>query len=315
MTQETGWAFVGSSGWVTGRFAPSVRAAGQRIVGAYGSSAAGSARFAAEFDCRAYGSLDELLADDAVDVVWIASPTDLHPRHALAAADAGRAVLVEKPLAPDGAAGRALAEDLAKAGTVAATGFQHRFNPALAVLARALDEGRVGTVSALLVQHGGRGPAAPSAWRRDPVRSGGWSVADVGTHLIDIVRALLGEVEFCAARLSSPTRGLAVDDLSWLMLRRDEATAVLRASSGSPGPTAIELSGSEGWLRISDFWGGGGVLTDSEGRTEVLEPVDLYAAQVAAFSATVHGAAWAGATLADGAKVGELLSQARRLGG
>jgi 1,5-anhydro-D-fructose reductase (1,5-anhydro-D-mannitol-forming) len=311
--QQVGWGFVGTSGWVASRFAPSVQAAGQRVVGGYGSGAAGSARFAEQFGATAYGSLEELLADEAVQAVWVASPSDLHPEHARAAVRAGKAVLVEKPLAVDPDEARSLERDLAAAPVPVGVGFQHRFNPAVAALAGALADGRVGTLSSLVLHHAFAGPARPSAWRNEPERGGGWSIADLGTHLMDIARLLLGEVEFWAARLSSPTRGLAVDDLSWVMLARQQATVVLRSCTGTPGPGSyLEASGSAGWVRVGDFWTGGGRLTDSTGRDEPIAAVDLYAAQVSHFSAAVAGGAWTGAGLRDGVRAVELMDAARR---
>src|SRR6266700_802222 len=205
MTERpVGWAFVGTSGWVDSRFAPSVAAAGHKLVGAFGSSAEGSARFAHHYQCTPYDSLEQLLADDAVEAVWVASPTALHPDHARAAAKAGRAVLVEKPLSVEVAAARLLAEALAS--------------------------GQIGTLSSLTLHQGYAGPPKPSAWRTDPAQSGGWAIGDIGTHLLDLARYLLGEVDVHAARLSSPGRSLVVDDLCWIMLAHGEATVVLRAA-------------------------------------------------------------------------------------
>jgi hypothetical protein len=83
---------------------------------------------------------------------------------------------------------------------------------------------------------------------------------------------------------------------------------VVRAATGAAGPASfIEAIGSEGWVRAEGFWAGKARVTDSAGRDEELPAADLYAAQVAAFSAAVAGAWWAGATIADGVRVSELL--------
>ncbi|MFS8499138.1 MAG: Gfo/Idh/MocA family oxidoreductase [Micromonosporaceae bacterium] len=309
---EVGWAFVGTSGWVDSRFAPSVQRAGHRIVGAFGSSPEGSARFAERYGCKAYGSLAELLADDAVEAVWVASPTAYHPEHALAAAEAGRAVLVEKPVAADAASAHRMAEQLARYDVLIGTAFQHRFNPGVAAVARALAHGRIGTMCSLTIHRAVSGPPRPTSWRMDPRLSGGWSISDLGTHLIDMARHLTGEVDFLAARLSSPGRGLALDDLSVVVLTHGEATITVRAAMGMVGPGSyIEVSGTEGWLRLSDFWTGGGRLLDHTGTEVEIPATDPYVAQVRAFSAAVRGAAWVGATLADGVRVAELTEAAR----
>jgi len=319
MTERpVGWAFVGTSGWVDSRFAPAVVAAGHNVVGAFGSSAEGSARFAQHYGCSPYGSLEQLLADDAVEAVWVASPTALHPEHARAAAKAGRAVLVEKPLSVDLASARLLADELASAPIVAATGFQHRFNPGVAAFAEALASEQIGTLCALTIHHGYPGPPRPGAWRTDPAQSGGWAIGDVGTHLLDLVRHLVGDVdvEVAGARLSSPGRSLVVDDLCTIMLASGEATVVVRASTGAVvPPSVIEAIGTKGWVRLTDFWTGGGRLSDSAGNSREIAASDPYVAQVIAFSAAVRGAPWTGATIDDGAQVAELTSAAHEHSG
>lgn len=305
-----GWAFVGTSGWVASRFAPSVLAAGHRVVGAFGSSAEGSALFAERFGAAPYGSLQALLSDDAVDAVWIASPTPLHPEHAVAAVRAGRAILLEKPVAANAADASQLAAELAGVTTLIGTGFQHRFNPGVAAIAEALADGSLGELSSLVIQHSVAGPAAPATWRNDPA-SGGWAISDLGAHLLDVAQFLLPGASFWAARLSSPGRGLPVDDESWLMLAHGEATIVIRASTGAAAAaSSIEAIGTKGWIKATGFWTGGGLVTDSRGREQDLGAVDLYARQVAAFSAAVTGKAWTGATLADGVRVSELTDAA-----
>jgi 1,5-anhydro-D-fructose reductase (1,5-anhydro-D-mannitol-forming) len=307
-----GWAFIGTSGWVGSRFAPSVTAAGQRVLGAVGSSPSGSAAFAGRHGGRPYRDLAELLADPDVEAVWVASPTGLHDVHARAVAAAGKALLVEKPLTADVGSARLLVRDLAGAAGPIGVGFQHRFNPGIAALAGAVAEGVVGELSSLSLQHAVAGPSRPTEWRTDAAGSGGWSIADIGTHLLDLARHLVGEVELRSARLSSPGRGLDVDDLSVLMLVQGEATVLVRASTGTSGPpSAIELGGTRGWARLAGFWTGGGRYTDSLGADREIPAADPYVAQVAAFSAAVRGEPWRGARLDDGLRVVELVDAAR----
>lgn len=309
--RQAGWGFIGTSGWVAGRFAPAVQAAGHRVVGGFGSSAAGSEQFAERFGAMPYPSLDALLADDAVDAVWVASPTALHPAHARAVAAAGKPMLLEKPVAATAEQARLLAADLAAAPALAAVGFQHRFNPAVAAVAETLAKGQLGTLTSLVIQHSMAGPAVPTAWRADPA-SGGWAIADLGAHLLDIAGFLLPGAEFWASRLTSPGRGLPVDDEAWVMLGRGEATVVIRAATGGPGSASyVEAAGTGGWVRAEGFWAGTARVTDSAGRDEQVPPADLYAVQAAALSAAVTGAtAWQGATLTDGVTVSELLGAA-----
>jgi predicted dehydrogenase len=313
LDRPVGWGFIGSSGWVSGRFAKAVADAGQTVVGAFGSRPDGSAAFSRVHNCSAFRSLEEMLDDPAVEAVWVASPTVQHVNHALAAHAAGKAVLVEKPLAVDGQSARKLCEAV---GTdpdrLIATAFQHRFNPSVLAAKGVLEDGTLGRISSALIHRSVDVPGMPSAWRLDPLQSGGWSVTDIGTHLLDIARLLFGDVEFWASRLSSPGLGLGVDDLSIIVLRSGEASIVVRASSGTTGPASlIEISGSAGWARVDDFWGGAGRLTCSSEESRPISAADPYVHQVVAFSAAVRGAGWSGATLEDGRRVTEIVDEVR----
>lgn len=308
-----GWAFIGSSGWVTGKFAQAVVDAGQKVVGAFGSLPAGSVEFAQRYDCTAFQSLEEMLDHPAVEAVWVASPTAQHVDHALAVHAAGKAVLVEKPLAIDArSAGRLCEGVVPQPNLPAATAFQHRFNPSVVAVKALLDGGTLGEISSMLIHHSVIAPGTPTGWRRDPLQSGGWSVTDIGTHLLDIAGYLFGNVEFWASRLSSPGLGLGVDDLSIIILSSGQTSIVVRASTGTSGPDSlIEVSGSDGWARMADFWGGAGTLTHSVQGVHHIAPADPYVQQVAAFSAAVRGAEWCGATLDDGRRVTGIVDAAR----
>jgi 1,5-anhydro-D-fructose reductase (1,5-anhydro-D-mannitol-forming) len=312
--RPVGWGFIGSSGWVDSHFASSVKEAGHHVVGAYGSSAKGSLDFAEKHEAKAFASLDALLADDDVDAIWVASPTAQHADHAAAAAAAGRAVLIEKPLTTSAGDAHVLASQIAELGVVAGVGFQHRFNPGVQAVADRLREGVVGTVTTGLIHRSVVGPTSPSPWRTDIAQSAGWSVTDIGTHLLDTIAHLLGPLDLCGARLSSPGRGLAVDDVSTLLFAAGAATVVVRASTSSAGPPpAIEIGGTEGWVRLTDFWAGGGHLSDSTGLDLELPAVNVYALQVAAFSAAVRHGPWQGATIDDGVKIVEIVDAAHVL--
>src|SRR5262245_12338823 len=117
-----------------------------RLVAAADPRAEARARFAAEFGGRAYGDGEALCADPDVEVVYVASPHEHHAAHALAAARAGKHVLVEKPMALDVADGAAMIAAARAAGRVLVVGPSHGFDAPIARAAELIAEGRYGAV-------------------------------------------------------------------------------------------------------------------------------------------------------------------------
>ena len=115
------WGILGS-GWIAERFVPSVRRhTRQEIVAVAGRDPAKARAFAGRWEiATVHPSVEALVADPGIDAVYVATPHHLHFPCALAAIDAGKHVLVEKPLALNAAEARALAEAaLPRAGELA----------------------------------------------------------------------------------------------------------------------------------------------------------------------------------------------------
>ncbi|MFD9074299.1 Gfo/Idh/MocA family protein, partial [Streptomyces lasiicapitis] len=164
------------------RDAPPLRAAPARIGWA-----------AAETDWRA------LIARDDDDLVDICTPGDSHAEIAIAALDAGKHVLCEKPLAntvEEAEAMAAAAERAAARGQVAMVGFNYRRVPALALARRMVAEGRLGTlrhVRLTYLQDWLVDPSFPLTWRLRKDRAGSGALGDLGAHIVDLAQFLTGE--------------------------------------------------------------------------------------------------------------------------
>ena len=124
-----GAAVIGT-GFIGTVHVEALRRIGVNVLGVLGSSAErGAARADALGVPKAYASLDELLADEAVDVVHVTSPNDLHVSQAAAASRAGKHVVCEKPLAMTAEESAGLVELAARTGLVNATNFNIRYYP------------------------------------------------------------------------------------------------------------------------------------------------------------------------------------------
>jgi predicted dehydrogenase len=141
-----------------------------------------------------------LLARPDIDLVDICTPGDTHAEIAIAALEAGKHVLCEKPLANTVAEAEqmvAAAERAAADGVRAMVGFTYRRVPAIALARQLVAEGRIGDirhVRAQYLQDWIADPEAPLSWRLDKDKAGSGSLGDIGAHIIDLAQHITGEV-------------------------------------------------------------------------------------------------------------------------
>jgi predicted dehydrogenase len=227
-------------------------------------AAAGRLGWAAvETDWRA------LIARDDVDLIDICAPGDTHAPIAIAALQAGKHVLCEKPLANTLAEAEAMtaAADAAYAGGARAmVGFNYRRVPALALARKLVEAGRIGTlrhVRAVYLQDWLTDPDAPMTWRMRAERAGSGALGDLGAHIVDLARYLTGdEVTGVAAICTtftgkrplpdgSGTGTVTVDDAVVFTARLGGALAsfeATRCAAGRKNALRIELNGTAGSL-------------------------------------------------------------------
>lgn len=140
----------------------------------------------------------EVIARDDIDVVDIVTPGDSHAEIAIAALEAGKHVLCEKPLANTVAEGEAMAEAAERArarGIRSMVGFTYRRVPAVTLMRDMIAEGAVGTVQqvrAAYRQDWLVDPGMPLAWRLQKEHAGSGALGDIGAHIIDMTRFVTG---------------------------------------------------------------------------------------------------------------------------
>jgi predicted dehydrogenase len=195
-----------------------------------------------------------VLADPAIDGIVIATPHSRHAEHAVAAAEAGKPVFVEKPLALTLADARRIAAACDAAPVPLAVGHNRRFLPAFQALS---DELTAGAIGALLHIEGhfsapsGHG-YGPGSWRAAPGESPAGGLAGLGIHLVDAMIALAGPIRRVWAH--SRRRVLAgIDDTTTVVLELESGVmATLVSSTASPVLWSLRLSGSAGRLELAD---------------------------------------------------------------
>ncbi|HEV3382361.1 MAG TPA: Gfo/Idh/MocA family oxidoreductase [Trebonia sp.] len=197
-----GYGFMGrahSHAWHTvGRAFPDVPVKPRlaAICGRDKAAASAAARTlgweSAETDWRA------LIERDDIDLIDISSPGDTHAPIAIAALEAGKHVLCEKPLAntlAEAEAMAAAADSAYAGGTRAMVGFNYRRVPALALARQFIGDGRIGTIRhfrAVYLQDWLVDPEAPMTWRMQAERAGSGALGDLGAHIVDLARYLTG---------------------------------------------------------------------------------------------------------------------------
>jgi len=207
----------------------------------------------------------ELVKRSDVDIVDICTPPGTHAEIASAAAASGKAVICEKPLAVSYAQALGAAASVQRAGVLNSVGFNYRRLPAVSLMKRMVDEGAVGKVRlwrASWLSDEFVDPAIPFDWRFDRA-IGGSTIADLGSHLIDLALWMVGGVaEVCAQsatfvrKRANPggagSLAVTVDDASSALMRFESgARGVLemaRTAVRRPCDFTVEVNGESGTL-------------------------------------------------------------------
>ncbi|GAA1449114.1 Gfo/Idh/MocA family oxidoreductase [Leifsonia poae] len=230
---------------------------------------------------RAETDWRRVIEDPDIDIVDICTPGDSHAEIAIAALEAGKHVLCEKPLANsvDEAERMAEAADAARArGIRSMVGFSYRRVPAIGFARKLVQDGRLGDirqVRAVYLQDWLTDEDGPMTWRLDKTLAGSGALGDIGAHAIDLVehltgsrlatvsgtletfvteRPLLGETVGLSGTASEERGRVTVDDAAWFTARlaggrADRAVGSFEATryaTGRKNALRVELSGSRG---------------------------------------------------------------------
>ena len=227
-----GWAIVSPGHYPEYTFAPSIRSAEDADLVAVCSRDMGRAEaFAQRHGApAAYDSLDELVKDPRVDVVFIASPNHLHAPYTKVAARAGKHVLCEKPMALTAQDAADMIRVCRAKGVKLGLGFESVHHPAMKRARRLVEDGVVGAASLVQAQYGGgvRGVVAPPArsgglndWWSTPEMVGGASaMMALGVHAVNALRFILNqEVAEVTAMTDGHTGEQPLEALATLLLR------------------------------------------------------------------------------------------------
>lgn len=238
------WGIMGP-GWIAERFTESVQAHTRQVIAAVGSrSLERSQAFADKFGiAAAYGSYEELAAAD-VDIVYVATPHNFHHAAAVLALEAGRHVLIEKPIGINVGQARDIRDRASANGLFAAEALWSFFLPKFDVVRQLLEHGTLGALTTVIADYGEH--FEPGHRIFDPALAGG-PLLDLGTYPLALVTAVLGAPEQLRALGTNHPSGVN-GQISAVMSFAGGAQAAVNFQLHNFTPTAASLVGEAATL-------------------------------------------------------------------
>ena len=244
------WGILSTAAIARNKVVPGMRNARRCEVVAIASRDAGAAsKVASELGIpRAHGSYEALLADDEVDAVYIPLPNHLHAPWTLAAIEAGKHVLCEKPLALSVDDATEMAAAARSAGVHLMEAFMYRLHPSWLAVRRLIREGRIGRLTAVQSWF--------SFYNDDPANirniadAGGGALWDIGCYSVNLSRMLFGDepVRIQSTIRREPASG--VDVVASAILEFRDGTAAFTCSTRAEDDQRVEIYGTTGRISV-----------------------------------------------------------------
>lgn len=246
------WGILGTGG-IARQFVADLQLTGHEVTAVGSRAAATAARFAADYGiARAHASYEDLVADDAVDIVYVATPHSRHHADALLALAAGKHALVEKAFTINAAEAQELVDLAAARGLVVLEAMWTRWLPHMVAVRSLISEGGIGEVRAVLADHTQKLPEDP-AHRINALELGGGALLDLGVYPIAFAADMLGTPSSIDATATFKATG--ADAETAMIFRYDGGqTAVLYTASTAAGPNRATVIGTEGRIEIDAVW-------------------------------------------------------------
>ena len=287
------WGILGT-GMIAGRFAADLPfSRSGRLAAVASRSADSAAAFVKRHGGEAVTGYEALLARPDLDAVYLSLPNALHHEWTLAALDAGKHVLCEKPMALSEAEAREMFDRAAEKGRVLIEAFMYRAHPQTALLHETIAAGAIGEIRLIRTNFTFHREASPQD-ARFQAGPGGGSLMDVGCYCVDFTRTLLGaepdRVECLAHR-----HEFGVDDYAAGLLGFPHgALATFTCGMTVLSDQSAHIAGTEGRLEVTRFWQGkeGFSLISPKGKKKtfsVKEKRPIYAIEADAFAEVVAG--------------------------
>jgi len=319
------WGVIGCGGIADRRTLPGMMLADNaELIAVMDANKAAADACREKYNAKyAFDKMEDVLAIDEIQAVYIASPVFCHKEQAMAAADAGKDILIEKPVGLTSAEAEEIAAYCEAKGVKMGVGFMMRFHAYHQAMKEIVSSGKIGEVVSARAQLTCWYPEMENCWRQDMKLSGGGAMMDMGVHCVDLIRYITGlEVVEAAGICGNQVFKYSVEDAGGVIMRLSNgAVAYVDANFNIPDAAAkckIEFYGTKGSIfaqgTISQVEGGeievlctGDALgyDANQNRDEVaplevnVEFGNMYTKEIESFGRAVAGEAEVAITAAD----------------
>ena len=250
--KKMGFGIIGC-GMIAGFHSKAIAAAGGELIGCYDTFPQAAEKLAKENGATPYQDLKEMLANPAIDIVTIGTPSGAHLDPAVMAAQAGKHVIVEKPLEVTPGRCDQIIDACARAGVTLSTIFPSRFHPSSIQLKKAIEGNRFGKLTlgdAIVKWYRTQQYYDSGNWRGTWALDGGGALMNQAIHSVDLLLWLMGPV----AELTAITGLLAHERIEV----EDTAVASLRFKNGALGTIEATTAAYPGYLKRIEVHGTAG---------------------------------------------------------
>jgi len=218
------WLVIGIGDITRKRVIPAIQSEPRSVL--YGVVTRDPAKAQAWPGTLAWTALREALQDPAIDAVYVASPVVFHAEHTIAALEAGKHVLCEKPVGMNYAQAKSMADAARTSGRLFGVAFYRRLYPKLIRAKRLIEDGAIGQPVLAWACMQGWLESEARGWLRDPAMAGAGPIFDTASHRIDAFNFLFGKPAEATALLSNVVHKFGVED---------SATVTIDYESGARG--------------------------------------------------------------------------------
>ena len=203
---------------------------------------------------KTYTRVEDILNDADLDAVYIATPVNAHKNQTIEAAYRGKHILCEKPMAMNPQESQEMIDACNKNNVGLMICYYQRFNKRHQKIRELIQEKEIGRITAVRLTNSGLLPDSDSAWRQQPEVSGGGNIMDVGSHCVDLLRYLFGDVLSVNALVSTLAFQYEVDDTATMLLELKNSIHAVVSTHWStliPSPeesSVLTIYGTEGTI-------------------------------------------------------------------
>lgn len=272
--QKVRWGLLGTGDIVTKVVAPCIKQLPEtELVAACRRDADKLCSFAETFDIpRTYTDIDALLGDPEIDAVYIATPNHLHCEQTIKAAQAGKHVLVEKPMAISAKECKQMISACRQGNVRLGVSYYRRTLAAINEVKRLIDDGAIGQIVLMRTDYGGLIDNLSSEHWLLQKSCGGGSLLGAGCHAIDLMLYFGGDIVSVASSVDNLISSGDADDMAVMVCRfANGAMGMLSSRYNSPSDSfPFEIPGSKGRLSF-DAKPAGPLLLFKNGKAEEIE--------------------------------------------